>query len=424
MGVTNCLDNSKSPLSNVIGETQVYVVACIILNRKFITRGVIAMTKKMARLAIVQGVKGDFKIEERELPEVAPKTLLLKVDMTGVCATDVHYWMGFKPTFNTKFPALWGHEFCGTIIEKGKGFDRDFLGRELQVGDRVVVKPMVQCGRCFWCSHGISMKCESGDSPEDAKGYGDMDFKAPWFQGGYAEYIYIHVPGSMVLKTTADPKTASLLEPLSIAVHGMDRARQRIGDTVVVQGSGPIGLLTVATAKYYGAAKVILVGAPDNRLEIGKELGADAVISIEKTKDPKERVEMVMDMTEGRRGADVVYECAGFPSTIAEGIDYLRYGGTYCEMGHFVDTGTCAINPALHLCSKMITLVGAWSSDSEHMVQGLSIIESGRIPLYKLVTHVVGLEDLKLAFQVISTDYKMPDGSVAIKIAVDPWLKK
>jgi len=372
---------------------------------------------KTGRLAILDGVKGNFEIKTHELPKVEPGTCLIKTELTGVCATDVHYWMGFKPTYDQTFPALYGHEFCGTIVELGDGYEKDFLGRPLKVGDRIIVKPQQQCGKCYWCTTAkVPMKCES------AKSYGDTGYRAPWFLGGFAEYVYLCYPKGEVFKTELEPETAMMLEPLSIAVNTINAANQRIGDTVVVQGAGPIGLLTLACAKYYGAAKAILVGGPAERLELAREFGADLTIDIGDVKDPQKRINMVLNETDNRRGADVVYECAGFPNAVPEGIDYLRFGGTYAEAGHFANAGEIAMNPALHFCSKCIKLVGTWASTTEHFVQALAIMESRRIPIHKLITHKVPLERLKEAFQAVSTNY-MLDGRYVLKIGLDPWMK-
>ena len=370
---------------------------------------------KTGRIAILPGAREKFEIKEFELPTPEPGTMLVKTEMTGVCATDVHYWMGYSATYDFHYPALYGHEFCARIEELGEGMETDYLGRPIHVGDRVVFKPMQQCGKCYWCQHGVPMKCT------DAKSYGDMPWEDKKFTGAFAEYVYIHVPKSEFFRTDLDPKIACLLEPLSIAVNGIECGQQRIGDVVVVQGAGPIGMLTAGCAKYYGASKVIMVAAPANRLEVAKTMGVDVTINIEEVTDPEERIKMIMDLTDGR-GADVVYECAGFPSAFEEGLKYVRFGGNFSEIGHFSDTGNATVNPAFDFCSKCINLRGGWASSTRHFVQALAIMESRRFPIENLITHTVSLDEIDIAFDCIANkNYVMPDGTVAIKIAVDPW---
>lgn len=369
------------------------------------------------RLAVVDGVRGKFHIKTHELPKVEPNTCLIKTELTGLCATDVRYWMGNEPTYAQTFPALYGHEICGEIIAVGEGYDKDYLGKPLKVGDRLAVKPMQQCGRCYWCATAhLPMKCYN------AKSYGDTGYHAPWHLGGFSEYVYLCYPQGEVFKTDLPPETAVMLDPLTNAINGINRGKQRVGDTIVVQGSGPIGLLTILTAKHYGASKAIMVGGPKNRLKVAKELGADLTIDINEIKDPKERIGIVREESNDGKGADVVYECAGFPSTIPEGIDYLRYGGTYVEVGHFSDAGEVSINPAHHICSKCVTIVGAWASENEHYVQAMSLMETRFQNIGKLVSHKVPLEGIEDAFKALASDY-MLDGREIIKVAVNPWMK-
>ena len=345
---------------------------------------------------------------------------MIKTELTGICATDVHYWMGMKPTYESTFPMVYGHEFCGVIVDIGEGLETDYLGRKLEIGDRITVKPLQVCGKCYYCAGiNLSMKCANGIS------YGDVGYEAPWFSGGFAEYVYIYLPNSEFFKTTVKPEVAFMLEPLSIAVNAIVTGKQQIGDTVVVQGSGPIGLLTTMCAKYYGADKVIVVGGPKHRLELAKEVGADVVIDINEVKDADERIKMVTALCNDGKGADIVYECAGFPPAVKEGLDYLRFGGCYVEAGHFANAGTTEINPALAMCSKVVTIVGAWASSMAHFIKAIKILESGRLPIEKLLTHQIPLERLTEAYKACSTDY-MLDGKEIVKAAVAPngqWWK-
>lgn len=372
---------------------------------------------KKGKLSYLDGVRGQFHVETHELPEkIVPGSCLVRIELCGVCATDVHYWMGMPPTYKQSFPLVYGHEFCGIVEQLGEGLTEDFLGRPLKVGDRIGLRPMQTCGKCYWCeTAGLPMKCQN------AGGFGDQPYQAPWFNGGFAQYAYIF-KGVEIFKTDASPERAVMLEPLSIAVNVVNRVKQTIGDVVVVQGSGPIGLLTTMCAKLSGASKVIVVGGPEKRLAMAKEFGADMTINIFEVKDPKERVKMVLEQTDGGKGADVVYECVGFPAAVPEGIDYLRYGGTYGEAGHFANAGEVSINPALHLCSKCITLVGAWASAAEHFVPALRVLETTKFPIEKLITHKVPLERIPDAFECASTNY-MLDGREVTKIAVDPWME-
>ena len=135
---------------------------------------------KTGRVAVLEGVGQDFKVFEHEVPKAAPGTCVIKTELTGVCATDVHYWMGMKPTYHQTFPMVYGHEFCGIIEDLGEGLTTDYLGRKIAVGDRIAIKPMQMCGKCYYCAGiKVPMKCQSAVS------YGEIG-RASW-----REIVYI-----------------------------------------------------------------------------------------------------------------------------------------------------------------------------------------------------------------------------------------
>lgn len=351
------------------------------------------------RAAIFRGAEPAFDIVEHPVPEPEPGTLLLRMELGGICGTDVHmYEMGLPA------PTAFGHENAGTIVALGEGVTHDYLGRPVAVGDRIVPQPGTGVpGR----SYGFRQ------NPCDAP---------PYFTGGHGQYLYLCYPNTAFFKTTAPAEVAVLLEPLTIAVHAVDRARIRVGDTVVVQGAGAIGLLCVFVARRAGAVNVIAVGGPKGRLELAAALGADTCIDIMETPDAEERTRQVLAATPGEKGADVVIEAAGVKAAITEGLGYLRRGGTFCELGHFIDTGEMTINPNKHLLVKDLTLVAPWGSRTEHFVRSLPLLEKEERALRPMVSHCIPLTRVQEAFEVLRGRYHL-DGRDAVKIAVDPWLK-
>ena len=368
--------------------------------------------KKMGRVVILDKPKGKFTIKSYPLPVPEPRTLLMKVEMCGVCGTDVHYWRGHKATFQVPFPGVFGHEITGTIVALGKGVTKDFAGNPVKVGDRIVPIPLITCGNCFYCTIAKEpVKCLN------ARAYGHLGDGAPYFTGGYAEYLYIYLPNSLFVKTDMNTERSVLLEPVSIGINCVEKVGVNVGETAVVQGSGPIGLVTLACVKAAGASKIIVVGGEPNRLELAKELGADMTININEVKDPNERVKLIKNETLGGHGVDVVFECAGVPRAVPEGIDYLRYGGRYCEAGHFSDAGTVEINPSTHICAKCATIVGAWSSTADQFIKALNVLRDERFPFEKVITHKLPLERLEEAFKALSSDYVI-DGKEVTKAVV------
>ena len=292
---------------------------------------------------------------------------------------------------------LLGHENVGIIDAIGKNVETDYVGNPIQEGDRVILAPRA-----------------------NARVYGfqiDPD-EAPHFGGGFADYIYLTYSGTCFIKTSAPINVAVLTEPFAIAVHATMRAKVKIGDTVVIQGSGAIGLLTLVCAKISGAAKLIMVGGPSGRLTLAKQLGADVTINIEEVTSIEERTQLVKNHTPQNEGADIVFECAGFLPAIAEGLGYVKYSGTFCEVGHFVDVGSFELNPNQMLMRKNLRLEAVWSSRHEHFVRGLPILEKNEFPFADMVSHILPLSRVQEGFEALDGGYRLGN-ETAIKIAVN-----
>jgi L-iditol 2-dehydrogenase len=331
----------------------------------------------------------EFEIREYPVADPEPGTLILRQELGGICGTDLHNWEHQRINHDI----ILGHENVGIIDTLGEGVDTDYLGNPVKVGDRVALSP-------------------SG-------GYGfQPSEEAPYLRGGFAEYIYVSNPQSkMFLKTSLPPEIAVLSEPAACAAHCVSRGRIEFGDTVVIQGSGPIGLLALNWARVSGAGRLIVVGGPAGRLEMAERLGADLTINIHEVTDPEERKKIVRENTPQNKGADVVYECSGFLAAIPEGLDYIRYGGTYVEYGHFVDVGTFECNPNQMLMRKNLRLEAGWGFEAKHFLRAVPMLEKHASYLEGFVSHILPLEDVARGFDALHTNYHL-DGKDTIKIAV------
>lgn len=349
-----------------------------------------------ARAAIFRGTERAFDIVEQPVPDPEPERLLLRTALGGICGTDVHLFETGQPK-----PMALGHEIAGTVVAIGGDTPmKDFTGRDIALGDLIVPHP---------------------GTPSGAYGFrSDPLAGPPYLTGGFGQYISLGYPSTAMFKVEAPPEVAVLLEPLSIGVHCVERSRLQLGDTVVVQGTGAIGLLTIFVARRAGAGTIIAVGGPRGRLEAATALGADTVIDIGELPDVADRVALVKSLTPNGQGADIVYECAGFKPAIVEGIDYLRKGGMFCEAGHFVDTGEMTINPNLHLVLKDLNLVAPYGSGTGHFIKARALLERDADQLKTLVSHRLPLSRLQEGFEALLGRYHL-DGRDAIKIAVDPW---
>jgi len=363
------------------------------------------------KAVILDRANGAFTVDELELPEPGPGGLLVRQELCGICATDAYMYRGHLP--NVTFPLVLGHETVGIVERLGAGVTADSTGRPLAPGDRVYVAPGISCRRCLFCAvYRQPTLCLQ------RRGYGFRPRKdaPPHFQGGYAQYVDV-TDGSTFLGMATDAESAVVLEPLTIGLHQVERAGLTVGSTVVIQGAGAIGILTLAAAKEAGALKTIVVGAPRTRLELAREFGADVVVDIEEVADAAERIRLVRAETLGGYGADAVFECAGVPAAIPEGLEMLRRGGVYVEAGHYTDHGDVGINPFRHVVNKQITLVGAWGAEDRHFVVGRALIESGNYPFADLVSHTLPLARVADGIATIGGGYRL-DGREVRKIAV------
>jgi len=347
--------------------------------------------KKTARASVMVGEH--FEVREYPVPDPAPGTLLLRQEMAGICGTDLHNWEHQR--LSEKGPIILGHENVGIIEALGDGVTADYNGVPVKVGDRIAMAPANANG---------------------AYGFFPAE-EEPHLRGGFAEYVYLASEGNVFFKTDLPPEVAVLTEPFTIGVHGVMRSGITFGDTVVVQGSGAIGLVTLICAKVSGAGRLIMVGGPPGRLELAKRLGADVTIDIGQVKDPEERIKLVLDETTRGLGADLVFECAGFLPAIEEGIRYTRQSGTFVEMGHFVDIGTIDFNPNQLLMRKNIHLEAIWGSRPEHFVRAMPILEKNELPFADMISHVIPLDRVSEGFHALAGSYSL-DGKDAIKIAV------
>lgn len=335
------------------------------------------------RVATFDGPGARPKIQVVERPQVPANAALFEVGACGVCGTDLHILKGHWPT-PLPWPFTLGHEVAGIIVEKGPELAHDYMGRPLEVGCKIMIPPFMPCGQCYYCVHypETANKCLK---PVYYGRYLGFD-KAPHLWGGWAEAEYLDLdmlPGTKIYRLPDDMPLwlGTLAEPLTSSIRAFKRAQAagalRIGDTVVIQGSGPIGVLAIVAAKEMGAGRVIMVGAPEEpRLRIGRAFGAEATVDIEEHRSAAARIAAVRDIV-GGFGADLVVDCAGHPSAGPEGIEMLRDGGTYIEMGQFTDAGSIETNWH-RFCVKDINILGSWAFTADDIARGIALLDRAR----------------------------------------------
>lgn len=336
----------------------------------------------------------DDVIQEITIPEMHPGDVLVKVQLAGICGTDVHQQLG-DLSIKPPTPMIQGHETLGKIV-KLDGVSTDVAGTPVKEGDRILWAHQF-CGKCYACK--ILQQpymCSS------SKGYGFAPPKA--LRGGFAEYVMVTAGTDFVRvpDTVTDEEALGVGCAFRTVINGFCKLAAHggipAGGTVLVQGVGPVGLYSVVMAAQSAAAKVIAVDGVPSRLEFAKKWGATNIINLNEIKDSHERAEMVRKMT-GGIGADVVVECSGFPPAFNEGLDYLAKGGKYLVMG-MTSRRTVEFCPN-DIMNKQACIIGSGSADIRHFVQALKFIEAhkDKYPFGELISTEYPLEDLNVALK-------------------------
>jgi threonine dehydrogenase-like Zn-dependent dehydrogenase len=346
------------------------------------------------KAAVFHGPGKPFELTLLPLPEVEPRGILVRVSVANICGSDLHFWRGDAPLKLPDDGWVYGHEMCGRVARLGAEIKTDSLGEPLKEGDRVAYCYFYPCGRCYACLNNEPAACPNKiERPRGPRTF-------PHFHGAFAEYYYLR-PGGFVFKVP-DELSDEIVSPVNCAlsqvIYGLHAAGFRFGDSVVIQGAGGLGVQAAAVAKEMGAASVIVVEPVAGRLELARAFGADHTLNLKEVPDRKERVNFVRKWT-GGRGADVACDFVGFPQVIPEGLDMLRFGGTYLEVGTISRGVKVEIEPStLVWGSKKI--VGVIQYDPWVIPRALDFLirTRGRFPFDRLLSHKYPLDQINEAF--------------------------
>jgi len=341
--------------------------------------------------AVMTAPHQPIEIRSFPRPDLPPGAALLRTERSEVCGTDVHLWHGRLS--GVPYPIIPGHVSAG-VIDAARGPLTGIDGATNREGDRAVFFDVHRtCGRCRACTvHRTPTRCSS------RRVYGITDSASEGLFGGWAQAIYLE-PGVAMARL---PDAVSLDDyigggcGLLTAVHIAERSEFRLGDAVVVQGTGAVGLCAIALARLAGASMIVALGAPEDRLDLARRMGADVAIDIRST-SPARRLEMVFDATHGE-GADVVVEAAGAAAAIGEGLDLARVGGRYVIAGHYTDVGDSTINAHRQINRKHLEIRGCWGSEPRHFLRALSVLERHPdIPFHAIGAKTYALGELNQA---------------------------
>ena len=322
------------------------------------------------RAALLVGSNQPMDIAEVPIPEeLEPGALLVRTSAATICASDVHIWEGEAGSSSERFPRILGHEMTGRVAALGEGASQDSLGQPLREGDRIIWTHGF-CGQCTNCviEHEQTL-CLNRRAYMQG-----LATEYPHLTGGFAEYCYVF-PSSGRVKVpdiVPDELASAAACALRTMVHAFDRLG-RLDDrhTVVIQGSGPLGLFSTALASRSGPSRIIVIGGPAPRLEVARRWGATHTLDIADVPDAAERGAQIREWTDGL-GPDVVIEVSGAVSAFPEGFEMLRRGGRYLVVGQ-LHGREVSIKPS-QITRKHVRIIGSISASVEHYHRALQFI--------------------------------------------------
>jgi L-iditol 2-dehydrogenase len=329
----------------------------------------------------------DVRLEELPTPQIGPGELLVKVQASGICGSDVMEWYRIK-----KAPLVLGHEITGEIVETGKGVE------QYKVGDRVFVSHHVPCNTCRYCLNGLHTVCETLHTTN-------------YDPGGFAEYLRVPLlnvdRGVFLLPDEISFEDGTFIEPLACVIRGQRLARLLPGQTVLVLGSGISGLLHIAMARASGAGRIITTDISAYRLDAAKRLGAECAIYA--TEDVPARLRK----TNNNRLADLVIVCTGALPAFHQALQSVDRGGTVLFFAP-TEPGVDLSVPVNEFWRNGITLLPSYGGSPVDISTAIEVIRARRVPVHEMITHRLGLAETGRGFQLVA------EAGESIKVIIEP----
>ena len=350
-----------------------------------------------SRAIVLEKFNQPFMMRNFPIPKIQEGEILAKIAAAGVCGSDVHMWEGRDPRI--RLPMIPGHEGVGEIMEV-RGEKKDIYGLLLKTGDKVLWNRGVTCGHCYFCK----VKMEPSLCPHRwVYGIHTSCAESPYLTGNYSEYLLLD--RNVDLFKIESDVDLQILVPASCsgatAAHAFDLSGIAPGDSVLIQGVGPLGIFAVAFARSFGASQIIAIGGTEERLKMCKAFGATLLLNRHRLSS-KERKDAVMEITHGR-GVDVAFEMAGEPDALKESISLVRTGGACISAGFGEPHGTIELDCFHDIGRKNLRLQGIWVSDVRHTHMALQLILSRLQDFKKLITHRFHLEKANEALRAMKT---------------------
>jgi len=329
----------------------------------------------------------DVKIEELPLPKIGPDELLVKVMACGICGSDVMEWYRLK-----KAPLVLGHEATGEIAQVGKNI------KKYKVGDRVFVSHHVPCNSCRYCLSGQHTVCETLHTTN-------------YYPGGFSEFIRVPAinveRGVFLLPQEISFEEGTFIEPLACVIRGQRMVELKAGQTVLILGAGISGLLHLLAAKSMGAKRIIITDINEYRLKVAKDLGATFAINA------KENLVTYLRQVNEDRLADLVIVCTSSLSAFQQALQCVERAGTILCFAP-TEPGVNLPIPVNDFWRQSIKIMHSYGNAPSDALLAIELMRKKSLPLVKLITHRLGLEETGLGFQLVAS------GKDCIKVIIEP----
>ncbi|KAI0467138.1 GroES-like protein [Xylaria cf. heliscus] len=338
--------------------------------------------KTASNLSFILNKPHDVAFVDRAPPTLQNEhDVLVAVNYTGICGSDVHYWQhGAIGHYVVKEPMVLGHESAGTVVQVGSAV------ASLKVGDRVALEPGYPCRRCAPCLGGRYNLCP------------DMRFAAtPPYDGTLTGFWAAPADFCYRLPDGVSLREGALVEPLAVAVHIVRQASVSPGQSVVVMGAGPVGLLCAAVARAFGASVVVSVDIVESKLNFATSFYSTHAYVSQRV-SPEENAANIRKLAGLPNGADVVIDASGAEPSIQASLHTVRTGGTYVQGGMGRDNITF---PIMAMCLKEVTAKGSFRYGSGDYTLAVELVASGKVEVKKLISEVVAFKDAEKAFNKV-----------------------
>ena len=313
----------------------------------------------------------DVRVEQIEEPVISSGKVKVKVEWAGICGSDLHaYLHGLSMEAHSlsgqKPPLTLGHEFSGTIVEVADDVTSH------QVGERVAIEPLIYCGECYACKRGYYNQCSK------------VGFVGLNRDGGFAEYVIVDNSMVHVLPDSVSYEEGALVEPTAVSFYAVRESKLKAGDSIAIFGAGPIGLLTLLSAKAAGATKIIVIDLSEERLEKAKELGATTIINGMRD----DIVETIHDLTDG--GVSVAFECAGAQPTMTSAVASVKQGGQVMAIAVFAKPVSVDMGQLMFKAADITSTLAY-----RHVFpEVIDMISTGRLDVKPVITKKIELKDI------------------------------